>query len=90
MLWYNLETWEMQMKYGPFKVGSTIPKDSLVGVHVLLGQLYVVVGEFEVGTSKVPADTDRQDIDATGQVTSSVYSGPPISSNVMVWSKIPD
>ena len=78
------------MKYGPYPVRSTIPEDAMVGVNTLLGQLYVVVGEFAADTTSVPGHINRQDIDATGKVLTEVYGGPPISARVMNWSKIHD
>ena len=77
-------------QFDPYVVGSTIPEDALVGVNTPLGQLYVVVGEFMENCSTVPAETDRQDIDATGKVLTEVYKGPPTSSRVMVWRMIHD
>ena len=77
-------------QFGPYAVDSTIPEDALVGVNVLLAQLYTVVGKFEENISTVQGDTVRQDIDATGKVLTDVYGGPPISSRVMIWSMIHD
>jgi hypothetical protein len=77
-------------QFGPYTVGDTIPEDALVGVNILVNQLYVVVGEFMENCSTVAGDTDRQDIDATGKVLTEVYEGPPIRSSVMIWSMIHD
>lgn len=77
-------------QFGPYTVGDTLPEDALVGVNMLVSQLYAVVGEFMENSSTVPGDTDRQDIDATGKVLTEVYGGPPIKSGVMIWSMIHD
>lgn len=78
------------MQFGPYALGTTIPEESLVGVNVLSGQLYAVVGEFNEDSTRVPGYCKRQNIDVTGLVLTTVYDGPPLSSNVMVWAKIHD
>lgn len=79
-------------KFGPYKIGDTIPDDAPVGVSIGLdwfpNHLYVAVGEFEENITSVPSGTPRQYIDYKGKVVSNVSSGPATKAKVKMWCMI--